>query len=93
MQYSIFGSILTIGAMIGAIVSGRIADYAGRRIVSFANFVCFSKAWLPHLILNCMNVIELRLWAILHFAEQAMGFAEVFCVLGWLAISFSKVYH
>lgn len=34
MQYSIFGSILTIGAMIGAVVSGRIADYAGRRVVS-----------------------------------------------------------
>ncbi|XP_027353365.1 sugar transporter ERD6-like 5 isoform X4 [Abrus precatorius] len=52
-QYSIFGSILTIGAMIGAIVSGRIADYAGRRV--------------------------------------AMGFSEVFCILGWLAITFSKV--
>ncbi|KAL5156034.1 Sugar transporter ERD6-like 5 [Glycine soja] len=52
-QYSIFGSILTIGAMIGAVVSGRIADYAGRRV--------------------------------------AMGFSQVFCILGWLAITFSKV--
>ncbi|KAK7332941.1 hypothetical protein VNO80_29698 [Phaseolus coccineus] len=52
-EYSIFGSILTIGAMIGAIISGRIADYAGRR--------------------------------------AAMGFSEVFCILGWLAIAFSKV--
>ncbi|TKY61453.1 Sugar transporter ERD6 5 [Spatholobus suberectus] len=52
-EYSLFGSILTIGAMIGAIVSGRIADYAGRR--------------------------------------AAMGFSEVFCILGWLAIAFSKV--
>ncbi|RDX92821.1 Sugar transporter ERD6-like 5, partial [Mucuna pruriens] len=52
-QYSIFGSILTIGAMIGAVVSGRIADYAGRRV--------------------------------------AMGFSEVFCIFGWLAITFSKV--
>jgi len=34
MQYSLFGSILTIGAMIGAIMSGRIADYIGRRGVS-----------------------------------------------------------
>ncbi|KAF2307132.1 hypothetical protein GH714_025000 [Hevea brasiliensis] len=30
-EYSIFGSILTIGAMIGAAASGRIADIIGRR--------------------------------------------------------------
>ncbi|PON65728.1 Major facilitator, sugar transporter-like [Parasponia andersonii] len=30
-QYSLFGSILTIGAMIGAITSGLIADYIGRK--------------------------------------------------------------
>lgn len=39
MQYSLFGSILTIGAMVGAIVSGSLADYAGRRAVSFSNSV------------------------------------------------------
>ncbi|XP_061348418.1 sugar transporter ERD6-like 5 isoform X2 [Gastrolobium bilobum] len=52
-EFSLFGSILTIGAMIGAIGSGKIADYAGRRV--------------------------------------AMGFSEVFCILGWLTITFSKV--
>ncbi|KAL5061038.1 hypothetical protein RYX36_032642 [Vicia faba] len=51
-QFSIFGSILTIGAMIGAIVSGTIADYAGRRI--------------------------------------AMGFSQLFCILGWLAITIAE---
>ncbi|RWR93661.1 Sugar/inositol transporter [Cinnamomum micranthum f. kanehirae] len=30
-EYSVFGSILTIGAMIGAVTSGRIADYFGRK--------------------------------------------------------------
>ncbi|KAK2640600.1 hypothetical protein Ddye_028395 [Dipteronia dyeriana] len=30
-KYSIFGSIVTIGAMIGAITSGCIADFAGRK--------------------------------------------------------------
>ncbi|KAL5541764.1 hypothetical protein UlMin_009474 [Ulmus minor] len=30
-QYSMFGSIVTIGAMLGAITSGRIADYIGRK--------------------------------------------------------------
>ena len=31
LQYSVFGSILSIGAMIGAISSGWIADYIGRK--------------------------------------------------------------
>ncbi|GMY21364.1 sugar transporter ERD6-like 5 isoform X7 [Fagus crenata] len=52
-EYSLFGSILTIGAMIGAIVSGKMADYIGRR--------------------------------------GTMGFSEIFCLAGWLAIAFSKV--
>lgn len=34
MQYSVFGSILTFGAMIGAITSGPIADFVGRKGVS-----------------------------------------------------------
>ncbi|KDP23561.1 hypothetical protein JCGZ_23394 [Jatropha curcas] len=51
-EYSLFGSILTIGAMVGAIMSGRIADYIGRRGI--------------------------------------MGFSEIFCIIGWLAIAFSK---
>ncbi|CAJ2631571.1 unnamed protein product [Trifolium pratense] len=52
-EYSVFGPILTIGAMIGAIVSGSLADFAGRRV--------------------------------------AMGFSELCCLLGWLAIVFSMV--
>lgn len=32
-QYSLFGSILTFGAMIGAITSGPIADLVGRKWV------------------------------------------------------------
>ncbi|KAG9457493.1 hypothetical protein H6P81_002001 [Aristolochia fimbriata] len=51
-QYSVFGSILTIGAMVGAIMSGHVADFLGRR--------------------------------------GAMGFSDVFCIAGWLAIYFSK---
>ncbi|KAH9730086.1 Sugar transporter ERD6-like 7 [Citrus sinensis] len=30
-EYSVFGSILTFGAMIGAITSGPIANYVGRK--------------------------------------------------------------
>lgn len=31
LQYSLFGSISTIGAMLGAVVSGKLADLLGRR--------------------------------------------------------------
>ncbi|OVA11401.1 Sugar/inositol transporter [Macleaya cordata] len=51
-EYSLFGSILTIGAMLGAIMSGRIADLIGRR--------------------------------------GAMWISDIFCIIGWLAILFSK---
>ena len=33
LQFAIFGSILTIGAMIGAVTSGRLADFLGRKMV------------------------------------------------------------
>ncbi|XP_058090516.1 sugar transporter ERD6-like 5 isoform X10 [Magnolia sinica] len=61
-QYSLFGSILTIGAMIGAIMSGHIADFIGRRgswqAMGISDIFClagwlaifFSKAaWLLNL--------------------------------------------
>ncbi|KAL9175524.1 hypothetical protein ABFS82_02G117900 [Erythranthe guttata] len=51
-EYSLFGSISTIGAMIGAVVSGKIADLFGRR--------------------------------------GAMGFAELFNIVGWVSIAFAK---
>lgn len=35
MQYSVFGSIMTVGGMIGALVNGKITDLIGRRGVSF----------------------------------------------------------
>lgn len=34
IQFSVFGSIMTIGGMLGAILSGKIADIFGRRNVS-----------------------------------------------------------
>lgn len=34
MQFSFFGSVLTIGGLVGAAMSGRLADVFGRRGVS-----------------------------------------------------------
>lgn len=39
MQFSFFGSVLTIGGLVGAALSGRFADLFGRRGVSpFTHF-------------------------------------------------------
>ena len=35
VQYSVFGSILTAGGIVGALVNGKLADVIGRRGVRF----------------------------------------------------------
>ncbi|KAK6117340.1 hypothetical protein DH2020_048931 [Rehmannia glutinosa] len=45
-QFSMFGSIITIGAMIGAITSGRIADFIGRKGAMRMSAVFCITGWL-----------------------------------------------
>eukprot|EP00252_Welwitschia_mirabilis_P004020 TRINITY_DN1416_c0_g1_i2.p1 TRINITY_DN1416_c0_g1~~TRINITY_DN1416_c0_g1_i2.p1 ORF type:complete len:363 (-),score=40.58 TRINITY_DN1416_c0_g1_i2:931-2019(-) len=45
-QYSTFGSLLSIGAMIGATVSGRTADYLGRKGALRVASASFIIGWL-----------------------------------------------
>ncbi|XP_076910837.1 sugar transporter ERD6-like 16 isoform X2 [Bidens hawaiensis] len=45
-EYSLFGSIITIGAMIGAVTSGRIADTVGRKgAMALSSVICIA-GWL-----------------------------------------------
>ncbi|KAJ0034659.1 hypothetical protein Pint_24994 [Pistacia integerrima] len=45
-EFSMFGSILTIGAMIGAITSGRVADFLGRKGAMRMSAVFCITGWL-----------------------------------------------
>ncbi|KAG9145716.1 hypothetical protein Leryth_011158 [Lithospermum erythrorhizon] len=45
-EYSLFGSILTFGAMIGAITSGPIADFIGRKGAMRMSSAFCSAGWL-----------------------------------------------
>jgi SP family facilitated glucose transporter-like MFS transporter 8 len=45
-QYSTFGSLLTIGAMVGAILSGRIADFLGRKGALRVSSASYVIGWL-----------------------------------------------
>ncbi|KAI8020946.1 Sugar transporter ERD6-like 5 [Camellia lanceoleosa] len=46
IEYSVFASIMTIGGMLGAVVSGKIADLIGRRGVSFWQCGSVTMGWL-----------------------------------------------
>ncbi|CAL5357544.1 unnamed protein product [Camellia sinensis] len=89
-MYSLFGSIMTFGAMAGAITCGPIADFIGR------------KGWRE--IFGQVNSEDLyrvscrlALWKnpkvmICHVkCKQAMRTSSAFCAAGWLAIYFAKV--
>ncbi|KAK6254598.1 hypothetical protein SCA6_015903, partial [Theobroma cacao] len=45
-EFSMFGSILTIGAMLGAVTSGRIADLIGRKGAMRLSAAFCSTGWL-----------------------------------------------
>ncbi|WRX24815.1 Major facilitator [Theobroma cacao] len=44
--YSVFGSIMTVGGMVGAILSGKLADLIGRRRTMWFSEVFCTAGWL-----------------------------------------------
>ncbi|KAL4378902.1 hypothetical protein GQ457_02G035540 [Hibiscus cannabinus] len=45
-SYSVFGSIMTIGGMVGAILSGKVADLIGRKRTMWFSEVFCTAGWL-----------------------------------------------
>lgn len=81
VQYSVFGSILTIGGMAGAIASGRISDLFGHKVVSSLNIYVI-KSLLRH-----------QLMILVALMRQTFLISNTFYIMGWLAIVFSKVLY
>lgn len=45
-EYSLFGSLMTFGSMVGAILSGKLADFMGRRGATWFFQLFFIMGWL-----------------------------------------------
>ncbi|GAB2277521.1 hypothetical protein Dimus_012230 [Dionaea muscipula] len=45
-QFSLFGSIATVGGLLGSVVSGRIADYIGRKRTMLLSDIFYVIGWL-----------------------------------------------
>ncbi|GKV14829.1 hypothetical protein SLEP1_g25643 [Rubroshorea leprosula] len=46
VEYSLYASLLTIGGMIGAVLSGRVADVAGRKYAMGISEILCIIGWL-----------------------------------------------
>ncbi|XP_059648574.1 sugar transporter ERD6-like 5 isoform X2 [Cornus florida] len=58
-EYSVFGSILTIGAMLGAVTSGKIADHIGRRGTMGISEIFCIMGWFAILLSEVAWLLDL----------------------------------
>ncbi|KAL8151517.1 hypothetical protein V2J09_021325 [Rumex salicifolius] len=66
-QYSLFGSILSIGAMFGAITSGPIVDFAGRKLLNIQSKGTFMQAMTVY---SCFCIAG---WLGIYFAQGVLS--------------------
>ncbi|KAK3441693.1 hypothetical protein EUGRSUZ_B02014 [Eucalyptus grandis] len=63
-EYSLFGSILTIGAMMGAAISGRIADYIGRRGTMGLSEILCTTGWIAIALSKISLWLDVGRWLV-----------------------------
>ncbi|CAL5400626.1 unnamed protein product [Camellia sinensis] len=56
--YSVFASIMTVGGMLGAVVSGKIADLIGRRGAMWFSDIFVTVGWLAILLAEMGNKLK-----------------------------------
>uniref|UniRef100_J3LNZ7 Major facilitator superfamily (MFS) profile domain-containing protein n=2 Tax=Oryza brachyantha TaxID=4533 RepID=J3LNZ7_ORYBR len=66
-QFALFGSVLTIGAMIGAVTSGRLADFLGRKMTMRISAIICIFGWLSVHLAKGANM--------LYFGRILLGFS------------------
>ncbi|NP_001354537.1 Sugar transporter ERD6-like 16 [Zea mays] len=66
-EFAIFGSVLTVGAMVGAVTSGRLADFLGRKMTMRISATICIFGWLSiHLAKSAI---------MLYFGRTLLGFS------------------
>uniref|UniRef100_A0A0D9VU99 Major facilitator superfamily (MFS) profile domain-containing protein n=1 Tax=Leersia perrieri TaxID=77586 RepID=A0A0D9VU99_9ORYZ len=66
-EFALFGSVLTIGAMIGAVTSGRLADFLGRKMTMRISAIVCIFGWLSLHLAKGVNM--------LYFGRILLGFS------------------
>ncbi|XP_056163144.1 sugar transporter ERD6-like 5 isoform X2 [Syzygium oleosum] len=87
--YSLFGSTLTIGGLIGALVNGWMTDMMGRRRVSHSLAFPAVLEFENHIssVKNLEKSYRILDWCVV---TQTMGIAQIIFIAGWLFIAFAE---
>ncbi|WZZ30010.1 hypothetical protein YC2023_013411 [Brassica napus] len=73
-QFSVFGSILNVGAVLGAITSGKISDFIGRKGVQKHSLTKSQKLYVA---MRLSSVISAIGWMIIYFSKVPVFIAEI----------------